>query len=89
MSFLTEAASRRMANVSRTVARTSFAPTTSRASFTTSVRLHKSATESAKDTLKNVDRAVSNKVADGIDVGGTLIAKPFVFNVGKHVRDVC
>lgn len=72
MSFLIEATSRRMGAISRTAARTNLLPTASRASFTTSVRLHKTATESVKDTLKTVDKAVASKVVDGIDAGGTF-----------------
>lgn len=72
MSFLIETTTRQFGAVAR---RTAFTPavasTVSRASFTTSVRLHKTVVESAKDTLKTVDRTVANKVADGLDVGGT------------------
>jgi uncharacterized protein YjbJ (UPF0337 family) len=41
-----------------------------RASFTTSIILQKTAAETAKDGLKAVDRAVSDKLVDGINIGG-------------------
>lgn len=67
MSFLIEASARRMATfqLPRTVATT--AP---RAAFSISTRQQKTATESVKDGLKTVDRAVSDKIVDGIDIGG-------------------
>jgi hypothetical protein len=37
--------------------------------ISTSSVLHKSATETVKDGLKTVDRAVSDKIVDGIEVG--------------------
>jgi hypothetical protein len=37
--------------------------------FSTSFVVRKSATEAVKDTVKTVDRAVSNKIVDGIEVG--------------------
>lgn len=40
-----------------------------RASFATSQYMSKSATEAAKDTLKSADRAVSDKLVDGIEAG--------------------
>lgn len=67
MSFLTEATTRRMAALSRT--RLTTLP---RASFTTSIYLRKNVVDAGKDALKSVDRAVSNKIVDGIDAGGTL-----------------
>jgi hypothetical protein len=68
MSFLTEAATRRLATlqVSRTLATS--AP---RASFSTSINLQKSIADTTKDTLKTVDRAVSDKLVDGINIGST------------------
>jgi hypothetical protein len=44
--------------------------TVPRASFTTSVVLRKTATETVKDTVKTVDKAVASKIVDGIEVGG-------------------
>lgn len=69
MSFLTEITLRRMATVQlpRTMAAT--AP---RAAFSTSVRQRKTATESVKDGLKTVDRAVSDKIVGGIDMSCKL-----------------
>lgn len=65
MSFLTEVSTRRMATLSRT--RFTTVP---RATFTTSVYLRKSIVDAGKDALKTADRAVSDKIVDGIDVGG-------------------
>lgn len=65
MSFLTEVSARRVATLSRT--RFTTLP---RATFTTSVYLRKSIVDAGKDALKTADRAVSDKIVDGIDVGG-------------------
>ncbi|PNS17243.1 hypothetical protein CAC42_6926 [Sphaceloma murrayae] len=47
---------------------TRFVPTLARARpFSLSVRQQKSATETAKDTLKTVDRAISDNLVKGID----------------------
>jgi len=72
MSFLTEAATRRLATlqVPRTIA--TAAP---RASFSTSVNLQKTIADATKDTLKTVDRAVSDKLVDGIDIGTNVASK--------------
>lgn len=40
--------------------------------FSTSFVQRKSATETVKDTVKTVDRAVSDKLVDGIEVGRTV-----------------
>ena len=56
MSFIARAAFRRAA----------FAPR----AFSTSFAVRKSPVEAAKDTLKSVDRAVSDKLVDGIEIGG-------------------
>lgn len=64
MSFLTEAATRRLALTSRVVA----VPVPRH--FTTSIAARKTVTETAKDTLKAVDRKVSDKLVDGISAGG-------------------
>jgi hypothetical protein len=40
--------------------------------FSTSFIVRKSATEAVKDTVKGVDRAVSDKIVDGIEVGRML-----------------
>ncbi|KAI0206655.1 hypothetical protein F4808DRAFT_2297 [Astrocystis sublimbata] len=63
MSFLTEAAARRVALVSR--ATSLRAPR----QFSTSLAARKSVTEAAKDTIKTVDRKVSDKLVDGINAG--------------------
>ncbi len=69
MLFLTTMAARRVVGlqIPRTIA--TAAP---RAAFSTSIVLRKTATDSAKDGLKAVDRAVSDKLVDGINVGGTF-----------------
>ncbi len=41
-----------------------------RAAFSTSVRNQKSAIDAAKDTLKEVDRKVSDAAVKGIEKGG-------------------
>jgi len=65
MSFLTEAACRRLATVPRTLA----VSTVPRAAFSSSIQLQKTAADSAKESLKSVDRAVSDKLVDGINIG--------------------
>lgn len=42
-----------------------------RAAFSTASPLQKTVVDSAKDTLKTVDRAVSDKLVDGIDTAST------------------
>lgn len=70
MSFLTEMTFRRVATISRTAARSSnFTSTVPRAAFSTTVQLQKTPVDAAKDGLKKVDRAVSDKIVDGIDIG--------------------
>ncbi|POS78790.1 hypothetical protein DHEL01_v202809 [Diaporthe helianthi] len=70
MSFLTELTARRMAYISRSAARssnlTSIAP---RAAFSTTIQLRKNPVDATKDGLKKVDRVVSDKLVDGIDIG--------------------
>ena len=63
MSF-TQLAIRRVATVSRAAA-----PTVPRATFATTVRLQKNPIDTAKDGLKKVDRVVSDKIVDGINIG--------------------
>jgi hypothetical protein len=65
MSFLSEATFRRVATLQLPRTLASSAP---RAAFSTSIQLNKTATETAKDALKTVDRAVSDKLVDGINV---------------------
>jgi hypothetical protein len=71
MSFLTEMTVRRLANLSRTAARSStFTSTAPRAAFSTTVQLQKNPVDATKDGLKKVDRVVSDKIVDGINIGG-------------------
>lgn len=69
MSFLTEITARRMAALTRT----RFATTVPRASFTTTFSQRKNVIDAGKDALKKVDRAVSDKLVDAIDIGGTSL----------------
>lgn len=69
MSFLTEITARRLAPFSSALSRTTLT-TVPRASFTTTVQLRKSPVDTTKDALKSVDRAVSDKLVDGINIGG-------------------
>lgn len=55
-------------------ARTTFRAVSVRAApraFSTGFVARKSATETVKETLKTVDKAISGKIVDGIEVGGT------------------
>jgi F0F1-type ATP synthase membrane subunit b/b' len=61
MSFLTEVAVRRMALSSRV------ASVQASRQFTTTFAARKTVTEAAKDTIKTVDRKVSDKLVDGIN----------------------
>lgn len=81
MSFITETAARRVATlqIPRTLA--SSAP---RAAFSTSIQFQKSAAETAKDALKTVDRAVSDKLVDGINVGCTFLLPPHAHIFSYH-----
>ncbi|KIH93034.1 hypothetical protein SPBR_03277 [Sporothrix brasiliensis 5110] len=80
MSFLTESTLRRVATAAPRISATTFAPRVATASFIHSRHLsstapqRKTVTESAKDTLKSVDRAVSDKLVDGINIGCKLAA---------------
>lgn len=69
MSFLTEAAARRVMTLQVPRAMAVSAP---RAAFSSSVTFQKSvvdtAKDTAKDTLKGIDRAVSDKLVDGINM---------------------
>jgi hypothetical protein len=69
MSFLIESISRQIPVVSRAAPR-AFATHAPRA-FSTSFVLNRTATETVKDGLKTVDRAVSDKIVGGIEAGGT------------------
>jgi hypothetical protein len=78
MSFLPELSAARRTLTSAALPRALFTTTQTqtttiaqRAAFSTASPLHKTVVDSAKDTLKSVDRAVSDKLVDGIDIGGT------------------
>ncbi|KEY65414.1 hypothetical protein S7711_04312 [Stachybotrys chartarum IBT 7711] len=73
MSFLTSNLTRRVAPVAASVPRAIAvqAPRT----FTTSIAAQKTATETVKDGLKSVDRAVSDKIVDGIDLASAAAQK--------------
>lgn len=86
MSAFTQNAIRRVATVQVPRA---FAASAPRAAFTTSVQLQKTVadtvketlkpvTEPAKDALKTVDRVVSDKLVDGIDIAGKHHLTPLV-----------
>ncbi len=61
MSFLTR-------TTLRTASRAQFISATTPRVFSTSFVTRKSATEAVKDTVKTVDRAVSDKLVDGIEL---------------------
>lgn len=65
MSFLTQVATRRMVMASRS------AMTQAPRSFSVAARLQKTPVEATKDTIKQVDRKVSDKIVDGIETAGT------------------
>ncbi|KAK4217461.1 hypothetical protein QBC37DRAFT_46116 [Rhypophila decipiens] len=75
MSFLAEATARRVMTLSVPRAATHSAPRAANAAFSTSVTFQKSAVDSAKDTLKGVDRAVSDKLVDGINISSSVAGK--------------
>jgi hypothetical protein len=68
MSFLTETAIRRLALASRVVS------VQTPRQFSTSIATRKTVVDSAKDTLKAVDRKVSDKLVDGINASCELPA---------------
>lgn len=65
MSFLTKTVTSRMAMTSRSVM------TQAPRSFSVAARLQKNPVEATKDTLKQADRTVSDKLVDGIDAART------------------
>lgn len=75
MSFLTEITFRRVASAAPRFSATTFAPRVTTASsihrrqLSNTAPQYKTVTEAAKDTLKSVDRAVSDKLVDGINLG--------------------
>lgn len=58
-----------------TLRRAAFAPR----AFSTSFAVQKSPVDTAKDALKTVDKAVSSKIVDGIEIGGM-----FTFILFRH-----
>lgn len=90
MSSLIQTTARRAATMTtplpiiRTAA---LAPRTATAAFTTSPTPNKSATETVKDSLKTVDRKVSDKIVDGINLGCTYQFMTFIFShIKRHKR---
>ncbi|KAK8050444.1 hypothetical protein PG994_012174 [Apiospora phragmitis] len=69
MSFLTETVTRRMAMASRS------AMTQAPRPFSMVARLQKNPVEATKDTLKQADRKVSDKLVDGINAASNVAAK--------------
>ncbi|KAH9227174.1 hypothetical protein K456DRAFT_1902754 [Colletotrichum gloeosporioides 23] len=72
MSFLIETVGRRMTTLPCVVPR---AVAVAPRQFTTTTPVHKSATETVKDGLKTVDRKVSDKLVDGINLGSSVAEK--------------
>ncbi len=70
MSFLVETVARRLPVVPRAAASV---PRTAAAAFSSAAPRHKSAAEVARDTLKSVDRAVSDRLVDGINITSTVL----------------
>ncbi|KAK8088169.1 hypothetical protein PG997_003130 [Apiospora hydei] len=69
MSFLTQTATRRVTMASRSVM------TQAPRSFSMATRLQKNPVEATKDTLKQVDRKVSDKLVDGINAASKTAEK--------------
>lgn len=67
MSFLTRTAPRCITRSSAALAPRA---------FSTSFAAYKTPTETVKSAAKTVDRAVSDKLVDGIEIGGTLLRRP-------------
>lgn len=66
MSFLTENIVRQVTLIPRIIARQS------PRAFSTSLVFNRTATEAIKDGAKSIDRAVSDKLVDGINATGEL-----------------
>ncbi|KAK7965179.1 hypothetical protein PG996_000464 [Apiospora saccharicola] len=69
MSFITKTFTSRMAMTSRSVM------TQAPRQFSVAARLQKTPVEATKDTLKQADRTVSDKLVDGIDAAQTAAQK--------------
>jgi len=67
--LVSQALGRQLGTVS--LAFTTQAPRT----FATTAAIQRSAQEAVQDTLKRADRAISDKIVDGIDVGSTMTQK--------------
>jgi hypothetical protein len=73
----------------RRLATTRLIPTLTRAAFTTSSPHAKSAVDAAADALHSVDRKISDKIVDGINISSTApfttrLPAPFVIYTRKH-----
>lgn len=82
----TAAITRRLATTTTTTS------TLSRAAFTTTTRYQKTpVVDAAKDTLKSVDRKVSDKLVDGINIGSTSPAPtpPHPTQLKKPILTIC
>lgn len=64
-----------MSFVARTSFRSTRVATFAPRAFSTSFAVRKTATETVKDGLKTVDRAVADKIVDGIEIGQTAAQK--------------
>ncbi|CAK7202958.1 hypothetical protein SEUCBS139899_005685 [Sporothrix eucalyptigena] len=94
MSFLTEITLRRVAMAAPRISTASMAPRTMAAStlhmrqnryLSSTTPRPKTPAEAAKQTLKSVDRAVSDKLVEGIDMGTAVAGK--VKEVSKDIKD--
>jgi hypothetical protein len=61
--------------------------TTAPRAFSTTIVAKKTATETVKDTLKTVDRAVSDKIVGGIELGGRCLS--LIFKNPSRVQADC
>ncbi|KAI5920548.1 hypothetical protein F4810DRAFT_411086 [Camillea tinctor] len=71
MSFLSEATARRLSLASTSRIAMLQAPR----QFSTSIAMQKTVTEAAKDTVKNIDQKISDKLVDGINASSTIAQK--------------
>ncbi len=75
MSFLTRTSFRTAAAASRLQFCTSRT-----AAFSTSFVAYKTPVETVKDGVKTVDHAVSQKIVEGIELGGMFLSLKFLYN---------
>lgn len=73
MSSITRTLARRVA-----IQRPAFSAVQATRPFTTTLQWQKSPIDSVKDGVKKVDRTVSNKLADGLDVAGLSTSSPLI-----------